>query len=834
MVHYTIGFLGHFLVIVAFISAILAAFGFFKASEDEKGWIRFSEINFYIHSAAIVGILVVLFSIINLKYFEYHYAWNYSSKYLPIYYQISSFWNGQEGAFLLWMFWNVLLGLVLLRTNKYWKPSVMTVMSVNQVFLASMILGVVLFSLKIGSSPFMLLRDVIQDNIFKINPEFVPADGNGLNPLLQNYWMVIHPPTLFLGFASTIVPFAFAIAGIWKGKFTDWIRPALPWAQFSAVVLGVGILMGAYWAYETLNFGGYWNWDPVENAIFVPWLTLVAAMHTMIAYKKSGNALKLSFVLVAATYLLILYSTFLTRSGILGESSVHSFTDLGLSGQLLLFLIFFLISTIVLFSTKWKLLPDSEKDVSTYSREFWIFMGATTLCLMAFQVIIPTSIPVWNEIASFLGLSGNWAPPAEPVEFYSKYQLWFAVGVAILSGTGQFFWWKKMDREKLITEIKTPITIALLISAAIIFVAKVNQVPFMVLLVTSVYSIVANSKILLGLKRTNLKLSGGSVTHIGIALMLIGILFSSGYSTIISKNNTGLLWSKEFPDDMNQDNLLLFLNEPRQMGDYSLLYKGIRKKVKEHGFINADFLQSTEEPLELRVKKEIPEHNLSVGDIVRITNPENSYFEVEYKKSNGDVFTLFPRIQINELMGTLSSPDINRTLKADLYTHISNLPDPEQDAEWSDMQEMRIKIGEQFFVNDYAAKFEEMERLSEVPGITLGSEDVAVKARIRISAENQDFFAEPIYVIKDQMAGRLPSEIREVASRLTIMSIHPEDDSFTFGINTTQKDWIILEAVEKPWINILWTGTLLLVIGFVIAIVRRYQEFVTTRDKGME
>ena len=159
-------------------------------------------------------------------------------------------------------------------------------------------------------------------------------------------------------------------------------------------ILGLGILMGGYWAYETLNFGGYWNWDPVENAVYVPWLILIASIHTMITYKNSETALKASIVLVIAVFIAILYSTFLTRSGILGDSSVHSFTDLGLSGQLLLYLLFFIVGAIVLSIVRWKEIPSTEKEASVYSREFWIFIGATTLCLMGFQVLAGTSIPV--------------------------------------------------------------------------------------------------------------------------------------------------------------------------------------------------------------------------------------------------------------------------------------------------------------------------------------------------------------------------------------------------------------------------------------------------------
>jgi cytochrome c-type biogenesis protein CcmF len=150
-------------------------------------------------------------------------------------------------------------------------------------------------------------------------------------------------------------------------------------------------------------------------------------------------------ILVVATFIHILYSTFLTRSGILGESSVHSFTDLGLSGQLLIYLLVFTILSIWLIVLRWKDIPVSKKEVATYSREFWIFVGATTLCLMGFQVLVATSFPVYNSILNGLGIESNVALPADQVSYYTKFQLWFAVAVALLSGTGQFFWWRKMD-----------------------------------------------------------------------------------------------------------------------------------------------------------------------------------------------------------------------------------------------------------------------------------------------------------------------------------------------------------------------------------------------------
>src|SRR5690625_480192 len=151
--------------------------------------------------------------------------------------------------------------------------------------------------------------------------------------------MAIHPPMLFVGFAAMVVPFAFAVTALWKRQYTQWVRAALPWTIFAVLVLGVGIALGGYWAYITLSFGGYWAWDPVENSSLVPWLVGVAAFHAMIIQKKSGQGHKAALIFSILAYMLVIYSTFLTRSGILGDVSVHSFVDLGLHNQLLIWIL---------------------------------------------------------------------------------------------------------------------------------------------------------------------------------------------------------------------------------------------------------------------------------------------------------------------------------------------------------------------------------------------------------------------------------------------------------------------------------------------------------------
>ncbi len=834
MINLFIGNLGHLFVILSFVLSVASAYAYFRATKKEdisaqKEWTFNGRILFYIHSFFVVGIIVVLFLIIYNNYFEYHYAWSHASKHLPVHYIISCFWEGQEGSFLLWIFWNSVLGIILIKTNKKWEAPIMVVFAVVQAFQVSMILGLSVMDVKIGSSPFMLLRDVISDPIFAINPDFIPKDGTGLNPLLQNYWMVIHPPTLFLGYATTLIPFSFMIAGLWKKEYKNWIKPALPWAIFSTALLALGQLMGAYWAYETLSFGGYWSWDPVENAVYVPWIFQVASIHTMIIFKKNNTALKTSIVLVITTFILILYATFLTRSGILGNASVHSFTDLGLSGQLLIYLLAFVAVAIGLCIYRWKEIPTSDKEVSTYSREFWIFMGATVLGLMGFQVFAGTSIPVYNTILEQFGITSNLAPPAEQAIFYSKFQIWGAILIAIFSGTGQFFFWKSMDKSKLWNELSIPILISLAVSTVIFLVYNITQLSYILLLTAGVYSVVANSTILIRLlKKKSFKLAGGSVAHIGIAMMLLGILFSSGFSKVISLNKSGMMFSRNLSDEMNQENVILFTNETKTMNEYQITYKGqrvelagvpglpsrklIRKTIDEHTVVaNSDYIHN---------EKLV----FATGDTLTIL-PENTYYEVEYKKDGEKAFSLYPRAQVNPNMGLIVSPDIKRQFDRDLYTHISSIPDPDTNTEWSDPVTNIVEIEERFFVNDFVAVLKKVQKIEEIEGVTLNQNDIAAEAIIEVQAKNKTYTLKPVFIIRGKMMGNLPAVEDDLGVKISFMNIKPEDGKFELTIETSQPDYIIMKAIEMPFINLLWLGTLVLMFGFTIAIVRRYKEF---------
>jgi cytochrome c-type biogenesis protein CcmF len=184
--------------------------------------------------------------------------------------------------------------------------------------------------------------------------------------------------------------------------------------------------------------------------------------------------------------------------------------------------------------------------------------------------------------------------------------------------------------------------------------------------------------------------------------------------------------------------------------------------------------------------------------------------------------------------GLLASPDIYRAVNADLYTHVSSVMDPTEEAEWSELEEMKVKQAQEFFANDYVGVLESVDRIFNVYGVELNEQDVAVKARIRLQGEKGDYVAEPIFLIRDKMVGRIPDEISDLGVRVTLMNIHPETNEFSLGINTRQKDWVVIKAMEKPYINVLWIGTLVLMVGFGVAMSRRVREFKKMKAKGLE
>jgi cytochrome c-type biogenesis protein CcmF len=782
--HLIYGNLGHLAVTISFGTAIIATIAYLFAANNpqQASWGKIATAAFYTHTVAVFSIVFMLFLIIRLHLFEYHYAWQHSSTDLPLEYMVSCFWEGQEGSFLLWIFWHVVIGNILLRTAKTWKFEVMTVLMLCQIALTSMLIGVKILGYKLGSSPFELLRNAVEGPIFK-QADYLSKikDGNGLNPLLQNYWMVIHPPTLFFGFATTIVPFAYAIAALWKRDFIGWIKPALPWGLISVMVLGTGIIMGGFWAYESLSFGGYWAWDPVENASLVPWLILIAGVHVMIVYKTTGNSLIVSMILIMATFLLVLYATFLTRSGILGNASVHSFTDLGMSGQLLVFLGMFVVLSITMLAIRWKELPRSSKDEDAYTREFWMFIGSLVLVISAFQVITTTSIPVFNKI-----FGTNLAPPSDVIAHYNKWQMPLAILIAALMGVGQLLKYKTNSKKAAIS-LLTQAAIAVVLSVGAMFLFELNNWYYVGLMFGAVFAISANLTAMVPYITGKVKMAGSHVAHIGFGILLVGVLVSSANKRVISINQSGMQLNPEFDEQANSEHVFLERGKPLRMDKYEIEYK---------------------------------------SDSV---NWVNNYYQVRYKKINKSneveyEFDLFPNAQINPKMGLVANPDTKHYLSHDVFTYVSSVP-KEKSTKFVHEKLHEVKPGDTIFTNNGYAILEQVnsnaKEATDIKNLSL-----LIAAELKVVTLNGVYQASPMYGIRDNSEVKFESIVEDARLRFKFMGVNPKTKTITIETaeQDTSGDYIIMKAIVFPWINLVWAGTIIMIIGFLLAIARRLTE----------
>lgn len=804
------GKLGQFFIILSFCSALLATISYYFATISSRGdtfqqqaaagWQKIARTAFGLNLFSVVGIGSCLFYIIYNHLFEYHYAWAHSSRTLPVYYIISSFWEGQEGSFWLWTFWQGVLGIIIVRRGRIWENSVMTTIMLSQAFIASMLIGIEVLGERIGSSPFILLRDAVPGPIFS-RPDYLTliTDGNGLNPLLQNYWMVIHPPTLFLGFASMIVPFAYAIAGLWEKRYTEWIKPALPWSLFAAMILGTGIIMGSFWAYEALNFGGFWAWDPVENASIIPWLTLIAAVHVLIAYKNSGHSYFTATFLVLISFVLVLYASFLTRSGILGATSVHAFTDLGMFWHLVSYVAVFLILMVVFLVIRWKHLPITKKDEETYSREFWLFIGALILSVACIQILATTSVPVFNAI-----FGTQIAPPPNVIQHYNKWQVPFAVVIAFISAFSQYLKYKKTDAKKFYVSIAVSMVLAVFITAGAVYITKVYT-NFMYILLTyaAVFSILANAKLLGDAFKGKWRLAGSAVAHIGFALLLVGALIAAATNNIISVNNTGIGFGDEFAKSNNpRENIILYQDEPVKMDRYTVTFKG----------------DSTE--------------------------GVNTYYRINYQvidTVSGKVkenFDLFPNAQQNvKMKQIIASPDTRHYLFHDIYTHVSSVPLKEDDHEdhegHSDDEKYEkpinheVNVGDTVHFRDGFITVTGINRNATIQNIPLSDQDIAIGMQLEINSKGKSYTSEPVYLLKDGSKFDFGKTVDEAGLKLRFTNVFPDKDKLELMVYQkpkAERSWVVLKAIEFPYINLFWGGTILMVVGFLLSIFRRNKE----------
>lgn len=788
---------GYFLIVISLVASLIASVAYFKSANstvqsEADSWKRLGRIAFIIDALSVVAIFGLIYLIISRHYFEYYYAYNHSDRSLNPGYLLSCIWEGQEGSFLLWAIWHGVLGIILIRTAKKWEAPVLAVISLVQACLATMIIGQYIFDFKIGTNPFLLTRQFFQDAPIFSDPNYLSnarlQDGTGLNQLLQNYWMVIHPPVLFLGFASTLVPFAYAIAGLWKKDYGGWTKAAVPWALFSSAILGLGIMMGAAWAYESLTFGGFWAWDPVENASLVPWLIMVAGMHTLVIFNSTGHSLRATYFFFLLSFILILYSTYLTRSGDLQDTSVHAFVTAGINWQLRVFVLLFLIPSFVLYVRRFRQIPFVAKEESSYSREFWMFIGSLVLFLSALFIIVFTSLPVINKL-----INTNFTIGEDPEFFYNRIQVFVAILLGVLTAVTQYLKYKNTDKKYFFKKIALPTILALVIAISIGYFGNIDYdkygIGFLAAIhlavFAAVYSIVANTGYIWWGVRGKLKVAGASIAHVGFGMMLLGMLISSANKEILSVNYVNPLNFGPDAEQKGVENLTLYQGIKTDMGKYWATYS--RDTIDEKGKITS---------FEIDIERKDQKHKFQVHPNL-------------IKNSKGQE-------------GVSQNPGTKHYWHKDIFTYINYASSVMDEKDTAQFRSQLLDVGDTMY---YSTGYMVLDKVSINPKsgkYVFTDQDTAIMAELNVrSADGRNFRATPVFQLKQNQPRYYVDTVFAQGLAVRLSRISDKQLEISVKESSQLSPFIALKILQFPFINLLWLGTVLMFTGFIMSIIRR-------------
>lgn len=485
----------------------LAAIAAYVSSALNRSGLAAARVCYHAMIACVVAASVYLMYLILNNRYDIRYVSSYSSVDLPLVYKVSAFWAGQEGTLLLWALSGSVIGVALRTMAKDLEPWLMALWSAIQAFF---------FALLLIKSPFVAATG-----------EFLLRfpNGHGLSSLLQNFWMAVHPPVIFVGFAAMAVPAVFALAALVKGDYKTWCNRCFPWALFAWVTLGAGMVIGSFWAYEVLGWGGYWSWDPVENASLIPWLAVTALLHGMLVERYRGGMRRANMALALLSFLLVIYATFLTRSGVLGSLSVHSFegTDRNSNAHLIGFMLFFAILSLSLLLWRWKEVGIRPSSYHISSRESACFIGVISLSAMALLILLGTSSPLIVK-----ALTGK--PSGVDAVYYGHVSWPVALILLVLLALVPLLKWSanstKGTRSPALMVTSAILGLALVATAVVVSVAGTSKGASFAMCILAAIALLVNGWFAQFYARSNWRMLGGYLAHVGFALMLIGMVFS--------------------------------------------------------------------------------------------------------------------------------------------------------------------------------------------------------------------------------------------------------------------------------------------------------------------
>jgi len=671
--------------------------------------------------------------------FRIEYVQQYSGLDLKWYFQLAAFWAGQKGSFLIWLLWGSLLGLPLRRAAGKAEAPVMGIYTMT-------LLGLVFILVR--ESPFVMLGST-------------PLDGAGLNPLLQDNWMVIHPPIMFVGFAASAIPFSFAMASLWRRQYDGWAARAFPWALGGFLVLGCAILLGGYWAYKTLGWGGYWGWDPVENASLVPWLFGTAMIHGLYMERTRGRFRRANYVFASLTFLSVLYGTFLTRSGVLADFSVHSFVDLGISGWLIGLMGVFIGMAGLLLALRLREVPAAPNSDPLLSRGSALVMATITITVCALVVLVGTSAPL---LTRFLKNPGQVGP-----SFYNRVNLPIALLVALLLGFVPYLTWRGEEPRVLLRKLLWPAAFAVIatVGAAVAGVHEPLHVAFVLL---ASLALGANLKKTIEKARANgIGRAGGYLAHVGVGVILLGILASSAYDH----------------------------------GAKVTLEQGVPQKVED---------------LTLTFERSLPR-----------TATQRERMEVKVERADGTSYLAYPKLFMNDRTRQLMvNPYIRSLTLQDVYfSPIEYDPGQAagggQTAELAKGQSMRAGDTELRFVDfDLNADGNAMKAMEAGGPMTIG-------AVLAVNRGGQEQRVRPLYRFRpsgevESTPASLPGGGMVAVTGINASNGAVRLDVEGLGSAPAQPAKLSLDVTKKPLIALVWYGLYVVLAGGALAATQRLRQ----------
>jgi cytochrome c-type biogenesis protein CcmF len=543
--------LGALLLLIAFVTAAYSVAAAVAGARRRNTRLIESAIAAFYTVAAIMTVAsgVIIYAFVAGDY-SIRYVQRYSDSVQPLFYKITSYWGGLDGSVMFWVFLLSVFGTVAVKVNRERHreliPYVVAVIGAVEMF-------------------FLFLM-VIHNNPFTTYLTESPTDGRGLNPLLQNFYMAIHPPTMYLGFVGLTIPFAFGMAALFTGHLDDsWLRAVRRWTMFSWFFLSLGLTLGMIWAYEELGWGGYWGWDPVENAGMLPWFTATAFLHSVMVQERRGMLRVWNVTLVIITFLLTIVGTFLTRSGVV--QSIHAF---GEDPELARYFVAFMVSTIV-FCFGWVIyrLPmlkaRNELD-SWMSKEAAFLANNWILLFSALFVLFATLFPTITE-----AINGERLTVGPP--FFNRWMVPIGLILLLLTGVGPLLAWRKSTIANLKEQFMWPVLSGLVAGGVLVALGvRVWSSGLCFALSAFVAGTLTQEMIrganvrrgttgtdlltaMIGLVSRNRRRYGGYIVHAGIVLIFLGFA-GEGFS--------------------RDQQLLLKPGQEQAVGDYTIHLDAIR------------------------------------------------------------------------------------------------------------------------------------------------------------------------------------------------------------------------------------------------------------------